>query len=159
MTYRSFSISPFFSNESPFSDRLNRIDNLFSRLTGDAPLSSSPAYNLCKKSPEVYELVVSVPGYSEEELDVRVLNNQLTICGKPTFPKEAVEEKVSWLHKGIQRNEFSLSFSLDHRAKICEATLAHGLLKIEFRYELPDEEKSQKIGINIKKNHAVLSNT
>ncbi|HGJ5862603.1 Hsp20 family protein [Arsenophonus nasoniae] len=150
MAYRSFSLIPAFSNHL-LSDRFNQIDNLFSRLTGESPVADTPAYNLLQKG-ELHELTVSVPCYAQDELDVSVLNNQLTVRGKPNVEKtDEVEEKegIKWLHQGIRKSEFSLSFTLEHRVVIQQANLANGLLKLHFTYDIPEQEKPQKIAIGV----------
>ncbi|MGP1933664.1 MAG: Hsp20 family protein, partial [Arsenophonus sp. NC-XBC3-MAG3] len=76
MAYRSFSLIPAFSNHL-LSDRFTQIDNLFSRLTGQNPLTDIPSYNLLQKDKEHYEMTVSIPGYTQDELDISVLNNHL----------------------------------------------------------------------------------
>ncbi|BGI51793.1 MAG: Hsp20 family protein [Candidatus Hamiltonella defensa (Ceratovacuna japonica)] len=152
MANRSFSLIPAFSHH-PLSDRLSQIDNLFSRLTGEKPLADSPAYNLLQKDKAHYELTVSVPGYVRDELDISVLNNQLTITGKPHVEKtDSVEERDSmkWVHQGMTRSEFSLSFSLEHRINIQKAYLDKGLLTLEFTCDIPEQEKPQKISIGVK---------
>lgn len=149
MSYRSFSLIPAFS-DNIFSDRFNQMDRMFSRLTGEKPLSDTPAYNLLKKDAVHYELTVSVPGYQESELDVSILNNQLTLTGKHEDDKNnEYDEKsgMKWLHKGITKNAFSLSFNLDHRINIQSANLDKGLLTLEFTYDIPEEEKPQRIVI------------
>lgn len=135
------------------SDRFTEIDSLFSRLTGEKPISDTSAYNLLQKDKEHYELTVSVPGYQLDELDVSVLNNQLTIKAVHDVEQnEASDEKdgIKWLHKGIKKSAFSLSFNLDHRIKIQSANLDQGLLTLEFTYDIPEEEKPQKITIDQK---------
>jgi len=95
---------------------------------------------------------VSVPGYVQDELDISVLNNQLTITGKPHVEKtDSVEEKdgMKWVHQGMTRSEFSLSFSLEHRINIQKAYLDKGLLTLEFTYDIPEQEKPQKISIGV----------
>lgn len=151
MVYRSFSLIPAFSNNL-LSDRFTQMDNLFSRLTGEKPLGETPAYNLLQKDKEHYEMMVSVPGYKQDELDISVLNNQLTISGKPKVEEtDANEEKdgIKWLHQGIRKSEFSLSFSLEHRITIQQAHLDKGLLILQFIYDIPEKEKPQKIAIGI----------
>ncbi|CUX96379.1 Hsp20 family protein [Candidatus Hoaglandella endobia] len=150
MAYRSFSLIPTLSNNL-LSDRFTQMDNLFSRLTGEKPLGETPAYNLLQKDKEHYEMTVSVPGYKQDELDISVLNNQLTISGKPKVEEtDATEEKdgIKWLHQGImRRSDFSLSFSLEHRITIHQANLEKGLLTLKFTYDIPEKEKPQKIAI------------
>ena len=151
MAYRSFSLIPALNNHL-LSDRFSQIDNLFSRLTGENPVANTPAYNLLQKDKEHYEMTVSVPGYTQDELDISVLNNQLTISGKPKVEEtEVYEEKdgIKWVHQGIRKNEFSFSFSLEHRITIQQANLDKGLLTLQFTYDIPEQEKPQKIVIGV----------
>jgi molecular chaperone IbpA len=153
MTHRSLSLIPAFSGNL-FSDRFAQMDNLFSRLTGEKPLSDSTAYNLLQKDREHYELTVSVPGWQQNELDISVLNNQLIISGKLDSEKtKPVSEKdeTKWLHQGIRKNPFSLSFNLEHRINIKQASLHDGLLTLQFSYDIPEKEKPQKIAISARK--------
>ncbi|VFP88922.1 Hsp20 family protein [Candidatus Erwinia haradaeae] len=163
MAYRSFSLIPTWNNNL-LSDRFTQIDNLFSRLTGEAPVSDTPAYDLFQKNKEHYEMIVSVPGYTQDELDISVLNNHFTLRGNPkNEDTESSEEKesISYLHKGIQKKGFSLSFSLEHRIMIYQAKLDNGLLTLQFTYDIPEQEKPKKISIgsiNNKDGYAVKHN-
>lgn len=153
MTYRSFSLIPGIT-DNLFSDRFDRMDRLFSRLTGDVPLSDSPCYNLIQMDENHYSLTVSVPGYKEKELDITLQNGQLTITGKHDCKDKGKmkedRKNVKWLHKGISCDEFSLSFNLHNRVKVQSALLENGLLKLELEYEIPEEHKPQKITIENK---------
>ncbi|HGJ5854676.1 Hsp20 family protein [Arsenophonus nasoniae] len=149
-SYRSLSLIPTFSNYLP--DRITQMDRLFSRLTGEKPLGDNPAYNLRQKDKNHYELTFSVPGYSQDELEISVHNHQITISGKASDEKnESEDEKegVKWLHQGISKNGFSVNFSLEHRITIQQATLDKGLLTLQFIYEIPEQEKPQKIPIGV----------
>lgn len=48
MALSTLSALPGFA-DSLFSDRFNRIDRLFSQLTGDTPVAATPAYDLKKR--------------------------------------------------------------------------------------------------------------
>lgn len=149
MAYRSFSFIPALSNHL-LSDRFSQIDNLFSRLTGETPVADTPAYNLLQKDKEHYEMTVSIPGYTQDEIDILVLNNQLTLSGKPKIEETDTtegKEGIKWLHQGIRKSEFSLSFNLEHRISIQQANLDKGLLTLQFTYDIPEQEKPQKIAI------------
>ncbi|HGJ5862674.1 MAG TPA: Hsp20 family protein [Arsenophonus nasoniae] len=149
MAYRSFSLIPMLS-DNLLSDRFTQMDKLFSRITGEKPLSDMPTYNLYQKDKENLELTVAVPGYKQNELDISVLNNKLIISGKSETEKEENNhdsKTEKWLHKGIEKKGFSMNFDLDHRIKIQNANLADGLLTLTFNYEIPEEEKPQKIAI------------
>ncbi|PPI87620.1 heat-shock protein (plasmid) [Candidatus Pantoea edessiphila] len=158
MSYRSFSLMPSFSNNL-FSDRFTQMDNLFSRITGEKPLMDTPSYNLLQKDKDNYELVISVPGYSQNELDISILNNQLTISGKLSVSNTGKNELnknelnkdkfFRWLHQGIKRSDFSLSFNLEHRININYSVLCNGLLILRFTYDIPEREKPQKVSIGL----------
>jgi molecular chaperone IbpA len=151
MAYRSFSFIPAFDNNL-LSDRFMQMDNLFSRLTGEKPLTDSPVYNLLQKNKEYYEMIISIPGYKQDELDISIINNQLNITGKPKFNvinDENEENKgIRWIHQGIKKHEFSLSFNLEHRIIIKKAYLEYGLLTLQFIYDIPEQEKPKKINIS-----------
>ncbi|MFS1538362.1 MAG: Hsp20 family protein [Candidatus Phlomobacter fragariae] len=158
MAYRSFSLIPMFS-DNPLSDRFTQMDKLFIRITSEKPLSDVPAYNLYQKDKENMEITVTVPGYQQHELDISVLNNKLTISGKSETEKEEGnnDRKIEkWLHKGIEKKGFLMSFNLDHRIRIQKANLADGLLTLTFNYEIPKEEKPQKIAISQKSQAEVI---
>ncbi|MGP1956493.1 MAG: Hsp20 family protein [Arsenophonus sp. NC-PE1-MAG3] len=151
MAYRSFSLIPAFSNHL-LSDRFTQIDNLFSRLTGEKPLADTPAYNLLQKDKEHYEMTISIPGYTQDELDISVLNKHLTLSGKPKIEETNIAEKKDsrkWLHQGIRKSEFSLSFSFEHRITIQKANLDKGLLTLQFNYDFPEQKKPKKIAISV----------
>jgi len=145
MSYRSLSFIPNFNDHDIFSNRFNQIDKMFSTLTGEKPISDTPKYNLCQINEIEYQLILSIPGYKEEELDISVHNNQLSIQGKK---EDKNKEPYKWLHKGIIFNNFSLNFNLDYKIKVKKAELSLGLLKLDFECNIPEEEKPKKISIN-----------
>ncbi|QCI24075.1 Hsp20 family protein [Buchnera aphidicola (Macrosiphoniella sanborni)] len=152
MSYRSLSFIPNFNDNNIFSNRFNQIDKMFSTLTGEKPISDTPKYNLFQINETEYQLILSIPGFKEEELDISVHNNQLSIQGKKQESKENHDKKISsWLHQGIIFNDFSVSFNLDHKIKVKKAELSLGLLKLDFECNIPEEEKPKKIAINIPK--------
>ena len=59
MTLRTFPVLNDLS-DSLFADRFNRIDRLFSQLTGSTPLPSTPSYNIRRLGDNRYELTLSV---------------------------------------------------------------------------------------------------
>lgn len=155
MIYRPLSIIPELTSNL-FSDRFDRMDRLFSRLTGDEPLSDAPAYNLVQRDDTHYELTISVPGYQEDELEVSLQNNQLSVSGKQTETQKGTPENDKWLHHGISRRDFTLSFNLHNRIKVQSASLSLGLLKLTLEREIPEEEKPQRISIETNNQNRIL---
>ncbi|WP_069187513.1 Hsp20 family protein [Candidatus Arsenophonus nilaparvatae] len=141
---RPLRLFPTLTNDL-YSDRFDKIDKLFSHLTGVKPLSlPSESYNLKKIDDTHYELIISVPGFTENELDVSFSNGQLFVVGDH---KEETPKKGEWLHQGISHRSFSAQYSLGKNAKIQNAELCDGLLKIHLEYEIPKDEKVKKITI------------
>ncbi|EEA6787592.1 Hsp20 family protein [Salmonella enterica subsp. enterica] len=147
MALRTLSALPVFA-DSLFSGRFNRIDRLFSQLTGDTPVAATPAYDLQKRDANNYLLTVSVPGWKEEELEIETVGGNLNITGKHTA--ETVEDQTYWIYRGIRKADFQLSFSLPEHAKVNNAKLEQGLLLVEIYQEIPESEKPKKIAIESK---------
>nr|WP_325063697.1 Hsp20 family protein [Buchnera aphidicola] len=128
-----------------FSDRFKQIDNMFSRLTGEKPISDLPSYDLIQKNENNYQLIINTAGYKEEDLDILVHNNKLTVTGKY---KENINNKDNYngCIKGLKKY-FSLSFNLDNRIKVKQAKIILGLLTLDFEYEIPEQEKPRKVEI------------
>lgn len=127
MALKTLSALPVFA-DSLFADRFNRIDRLFSQLTGDTPVGTLPAYDLQKVDDSNFLLSVSVPGWKDDELEIE------TVGGICIFPGNArnrfsTDSGERWIYKGIRRANFQLSFSLPEHAQINQAQLDSGILK------------------------------
>lgn len=144
MALRTLSALPGF-NDSVFADRFNRIDRLFSQLTGDSPMTSLPAYDLRKVDASHYLLEVSVPGWKEEELEIETVGGTLNVSGKRADTPS--QEEQGWIYKGIRRTDFRLSFSLPEHTKVNHAKLENGILQVSIYQEIPESEKPRKIAI------------
>lgn len=149
MVLRNFSVIPSVA-DSLLSDRFSRIDRLFSQLTGDPPVSMTPPYDLKQLDNERYALTVSVPGWQEKELEIEVSDGRLTVSGHREDSINGETETdggVHWLHRGISRADFRLSYSVPEHMKVTEARLRDGLLYVGLRLEVPESEKPRRIPI------------
>ncbi|WP_312317922.1 Hsp20 family protein [Atlantibacter hermannii] len=144
MALRTLSALPGFA-DSVFSDRFNRIDQLFSQLTGDTPVSALPAYDIKKVDANNYQLSLSVPGWKEDELEIETVGGNLHVSGKRAESESGDDE--GWLYRGIRRADFRLSFALPEHAKVSNAKLESGLLHVSIYQEIPESEKPRKIAI------------
>ena len=102
----NFSLSPLFRRSIGF-DRLNDLFDY--AMQSDTP--NYPLYNIEKTGDNNYRIVVATAGFNQDQLEINLENQLLTITGK------AVEEKsdttVEFLHKGIASRSFKLSLRLD----------------------------------------------
>lgn len=137
---RSVDLSPLFR----YSVGFDRLDDLFETAFRGTQDTSYPPYNIAKTGQDAYRITVAVAGFGEDELDLQVKENLLTVKGKATAE---TEKDVAYLHRGIARRAFEHRFQLADHVKVVGARLTNGLLDIELMREIPEAMKPQKIAI------------
>ncbi|MEQ8604636.1 MAG: Hsp20 family protein [Marivibrio sp.] len=143
---RTYDLSPLFRTSVGF-DRLARM--LDSVQADAAP--SYPPYNIEKLDEDSYRVTMAVAGFGEEDLDVSVQENVLTISGRTADAvKNGDEQKAErhFLHRGIAERAFERRFSLADHIKVEDAKLENGLLHVTLKREVPEEAKPRQIAIN-----------
>ena len=138
----SFDFSPLFRSTVGF-DRLNRLMESARTVENDG---GYPPYNIEKADENHYVITVAVAGFSEDELDVSVKENTLTIAGKMS-PSSDDESKRKFLHRGIAGRAFKLSFALADAVIVHGADLQNGLLHVNLERQVPEEAKPRTIEI------------
>jgi len=83
-------------------------------------------------------------GFSEDELDISVKVNSLTISGK----KEKSADNVKYLHRGIATRGFERRFDLADHINVTGAKLENGQLYIDLVREIPEAMKPRGIKID-----------
>lgn len=142
---RSFDLdlSPLFRSTVGF-DRIGRM--IESALERDGAAASYPPYNIEKLGEDAYRIVMAVAGFGEDDLDVTVEDETLTVTGKGREP----EEQVRYLHRGIAGRAFQRQFKLADHIRVDGARLENGLLVIDLVREIPEELKPRTIQIQSK---------
>lgn len=138
-----FSLAPLFRHTVGF-DRFNEVlDNALRSDQG----SGFPPYDIIREGNEDYRIVMAVAGFSEEEIDIVLRENQLTVTGKHK-PQEKAEE-ITWLHRGIARRNFERHFRLADHVQVKSANLNDGLLEIHLQRIVPETQRPQVIPIEV----------
>ena len=137
---RSIDLSPLFR----YSVGFDRLDDLFETAFRGTQESSYPPYNIVKTGQDAYRVTVAVAGFGEDELELQVKENLLTIKGKAGVE---TEKDVAYLHRGIARRAFEHRFQLADHVEVVGANLTHGLLDIELVREIPEAMKPRQISI------------
>ena len=83
-------------------------------------------------------------GFAQEDIDIVVHENALTVTGK----RPDGDDGRQFLHQGIAGRSFERRFQLAEHVKIDGASLKNGLLNIQLKHELPEAKKPRKIAIN-----------
>lgn len=102
-----------------------------------------PPYNLEMVSEDHYRITLAVAGFKDDDLDIQVHQNQLTITGEIKNKTER-----NYLHQGIANRSFTKQFQLAEHVRVETANLEDGLLVIDLIREVPEALKSRKIPIN-----------
>ncbi len=138
----SFDFSPLFRSSIGF-DRLSRLMEGALAPHGD---QGYPPYNIEKTGETAYRISVAVAGFGEDDLDVTVKENALTISGKINR-EEKPEGDRRYLHRGIAGRAFRLAFALADAVQVKGASLENGLLHVDLERVVPEEAKPRRIDI------------
>ena len=103
--------------------------------------SSFPPYDLVKIDDNAFEVQVALAGYGPEDVEVKQIDNTLTIShrqlGEATEPDERIQ------YKGIAKRAFNLSFALGAEIEVESADFTNGLLIVGLKRLVP--EKNEKL--------------
>ena len=110
-----------------------------SKTSGEA----YPPYNIERAGDDAYRIVMAVAGFAEAELNVTQKEGELLVTGKA----QPSSDQVEYLYRGIAGRDFERRFQLADHVKVTGAKLAHGLLTIELKREIPEEKKARAIRI------------
>ena len=134
---------PFFSN--PLLLGFDEIERLLDHVSKNGN-DGYPPYNIEQiiREDDVLSLCITlaVAGFTEEDLEIVVEENQLIIRGKQTDDTSRI-----YLHRGIAARQFVKTFVLADGMEAGEAELSNGLLSIELKKRQP-ERMIKKIKIS-----------
>lgn len=146
----SFSLSPLFRRSIGF----DRFNDLFDyAMQSDTP--NYPHYNIEKTGDNNYRIVVATAGFNQDQLEINLENQLLTITGKAV--DESSDSTVEFLHKGISSRSFKLSLRLDEHIEVQQADYENGLLKIDLQRSVPEEAMPRQIPIGSKTTQQLAS--
>lgn len=128
--------------DSPLFLGFDHFERTFDRLKKTA--DGYPPYNIEQTGEDALRITLAVAGFSMEDLDIEVENNQLTIRGHQK-EDEASESRV-YLYRGIAGRQFQKSFVLADGIVVDGAYIDNGLLHIDMRRIQP-ESNARKIEI------------
>lgn len=126
--------------DSPLFLGFEDIEKTFDRLRKSGG-EGYPPYNIEQIGDNNLRITLAVAGFSMEDLDIEVENNQLVIRGR-----QADEDERVYLHRGIAARQFQRSFVLADGIEVRDAMLDKGLLHIDLERIVP-ESKARKIHI------------
>ncbi len=138
---RDFDLSPLYRSSIGFDRMANLLDNI-SRTEQTQP--SYPPYNIELTGEDKYRITMAVAGFTDDEMNIEVKQNNLTVTGKKPTEKEGRQ----FLHQGIAARNFERRFQLADYVRVENARLENGLLHVELVREVPEAMKPRTIAIN-----------
>jgi len=133
------------SLSSPFLLGFDEIERVLDRVSKAA--DGYPPYNIERigregRNPECLRITLAVAGFTRDQLDVTVEDNQLVIRGRQQDDKTR-----QYLHRGIAARQFQRTFVLADGMEVMGADLKNGLLSIDLVRPEP-ERAAKSIAIN-----------
>ena len=124
------------SLSSPFLLGFDEIERALDRVTKGA--DGYPPYNIERLArdaeyPERLRITLAVAGFTREQLDVSIEENQLVIRGRQQDDKAR-----QYLHRGIAARQFQRTFVLADGMDVLGADLKNGLLSIDLARPEPE---------------------
>ena len=124
------------SLSSPFLLGFDEIERALDRVTKGA--DGYPPYNIERLArdadyPERLRITLAVAGFTRDQLDVSVEENQLVIRGRQQDDKSR-----HYLHRGIAARQFQRTFVLADGMDVLGADLKNGLLSIDLARPEPE---------------------
>jgi molecular chaperone IbpA len=130
----------------PSAIGFDRLFDMINEMDVKKP-QSYPPYNIIRFDEDNYQIQIAVAGFSPDELDIEVKENQLTVNGAI---KSVYTSDVQFLHHGLASRDFSHTFKLSDTIVVKTADVENGVLKIDLQNIIPEEKKPRKIPIESK---------
>ena len=124
--------------DSPFLLGFERTRSLAERAA-KAAAETYPPYNVEDAGDGRIRISLAVAGFSPDQLDVSVEDNQLIVLGKREADGRSGEDERAYLHRGIAARGFVRSFVLADGMEVAGAVLQHGLLHIDLLQKEPEK--------------------
>ena len=124
------------SLSSPFLLGFDEIERALDRAAKVA--DGYPPYNIERlaadqENPDRLRITLAVAGFTRDQLEVTVEENQLVIRGKQQDDKSR-----QYLHRGIAARQFQRTFVLAEGMEVLGADLKNGLLEIDLARPEPE---------------------
>ena len=124
------------SLSSPFLLGFDEIERALDRVAKAA--DGYPPYNIERVArddgaPERLRITLAVAGFTRDQLDVTVEENQLVIRGR-----QVDDVPRQYLHRGIAARQFQRTFVLADGMEVLGADLKNGLLSIDLARPEPE---------------------
>jgi len=119
------------------------FDHLFNELDHATKHAHDhyPPHNVLKTGESDYLIELAVAGFAKEGIDIELHERTLTITGNH------VSKGREYVHRGISTKKFKRTFRLSEHVQVHGADIIDGILAIELKYVIPEDQRPRKINI------------
>lgn len=136
-----FDLSPLYRSSVGFDRLVSLVDQL-GRVDDQGGF---PPYNIERRGDNEYRITMAVAGFSQDDLDVEVKENVLTVSGGKS--DDVSDDNSEYLHQGIAARSFVRRFQLADHVEVRAASVENGLLHIDLVREIPEAMKARNVEI------------
>jgi HSP20 family molecular chaperone IbpA len=117
---------------SPLLLGFDHFERTLDRISKMGP-EGYPPYNVEQVGADSLRITLAVAGFTTEDLEIQIEDNQLVVRGK-----QADEAERVYLYRGIAARQFQRSFVLAEGIEVVGASLDNGLLSIDLKRPKPE---------------------
>jgi len=145
--------SPFVSEGHPLRKFMDSDFSMFDDYLGGFNSfmeNSFPPYNTTAISKNEYNIEVALAGYSKDDIEITLVNDFLNIISKKkvnTKDSSIMADYPYSIHRGISEKKINLKFKLPKNSEVSKPIFNNGLLTINVKKLLSEEEKIKVIEI------------
>lgn len=121
----------------------DRIFDDFEHRFANQINNNYPPYNIIKRNEDLYEIQIAIAGFSKEEIEVTIENNEISVKGN----KFEAADTAEYLYKGLAARNFERVWTLGQYLEVDSAEIKDGMLVIKLQRHIPDAMKPRKIEI------------
>lgn len=123
-------------------DEMERLFDQSGRVTGGA----LPSVNVRQDEKNIY-LEANIPGFNEEQIDIDVADDYVTISGTMTEESKESDQKTGYLRREYQHQSFSRTIGLPLPVHSDKATakIKHGVLHITLPKVEEEKPKTKRL--------------
>ncbi len=143
---RTLDLPSFHRHAIGFDRMFDELNRTFANSKAD----NYPPHNVVQLDDTHFVVEVAVAGFAENEIDVKLADNVLTVTGEKIKVEDEVN-KPEYLHKGISTRNFTRNFNLADNVEVRGAYVENGILAVNLELVVPEEKKPKSIQITYKK--------
>lgn len=137
-------VSPWspFREMREMRDEMDRLFDQSNRVTGGA----LPSVNIRQDEKNIY-LEANIPGFNEEQIDIDVADDYVTISGTVTEENKETDKKTGYLRREYQHQSFSRTVGLPSPVYSDKATakIKHGVLHVSLPKVEEEKPKTKRL--------------